>query len=130
MTKFYSRTTKGFYDSNFHKTMPEDAYEIGNELHQSLLQEQAAGKIIVHNGDNPIAIERPIPVISDEKLWEIVREKRNQLLKDSDFSQLLDVQLEMTDEEKTEWSNYRKALRDITKNEKSAGIVFPAKPTL
>ena len=63
-------------------------------------------------------------------MWEKVRGKRDHLLKDSDFSQLPDVQAEMSDEKKTEWNNYRKSLRDITKSEKPFEIVFPAKPTL
>lgn len=130
MTKFYSRTTKGFYDPEFHKTMPEDAYEIGDELHLSLLQDQANGKVIVHNGDNPVAIDRITTAIPNDKIWEMVREKRNQLLKDSDFSQLIDIQESLTDEKKTQWSDYRKSLRDITKSENPADIVFPEKPTL
>lgn len=130
MTKFYSRTTKGFYDSNFHKTMPDDAYEISDELHISLLQEQVKGKVIVHNGDNPIAVDRPTSTITNEKIWEMIREKRDQLLKDSDFSQLLDVQEAMSDEKKVQWSEYRKSLRDITNNENPVAITFPVKPTL
>lgn len=130
MTKFYSRLTKGFYDSAFHKIIPEDAFEITDELHLSLLKEQEKGKIIVHNGDNPIAIDRKPAPLTNEKMWEKVRGKRDHLLKDSDFSQLPDVQAEMSDEKKTEWNNYRKSLRDITKSEKPFEIVFPAKPTL
>lgn len=41
-----------------------------------------------------------------------VRAKRDQLLKDSDWTQVSDVPVD-----KTAWATYRKALRDITKQE-------------
>ena len=130
MTKFYSRTTKGFYESSIHKVMPEDAYEISDEVYHSLLQEQVSGKIIIHNGDNPKAIDRPAINVSAENMWDMIREKRNQLLKDSDFSQLTDVQDLMTDEQKAQWIAYRTALRNITNAVNPGNVKFPEKPKL
>lgn len=46
-----------------------------------------------------------------EEQWKIIREKRNQLLKDSDWTQISDYDLSV--ENKEEWANYRKKLRDL-----------------
>jgi hypothetical protein len=43
-----------------------------------------------------------------------LRYQRNQKLKDSDWTQLPDVQNLMDEETKTKWLTYRQALRDIT----------------
>lgn len=58
----------------------------------------------------------------DIKLWELdknlamneIRVKRNDLLVQTDWTQLLDVDL--SEDKKTAWKLYRQALRDITKN--------------
>lgn len=49
MTKYYSKTTGGFYDSDIHKPemLPEDAKEITIEEYEALLQGQSEGKQIV-----------------------------------------------------------------------------------
>lgn len=49
------------------------------------------------------------PVSYDD--WEEVRDIRDQLLKDSDWTQLPDVSL--SDEDKFKWTEYRKSLRNI-----------------
>jgi hypothetical protein len=57
--------------------------------------------------------------------WQQVREKRNRMLQESDFSQLSDVFIK----NKEEWVTYRQLLRDITKNYKSPeDIVWPKTP--
>ena len=48
----------------------------------------------------------------DEMAASINRAKRNQLLADSDWTQMPDSPL--TDEAKTAWATYRTALRDLT----------------
>jgi hypothetical protein len=56
------------------------------------------------------------------------REKRNQLLKDSDWTQLADASL--TDEKKLEWKQYRQLLRDLpTTQTDPINIVWPTQPT-
>jgi len=49
--------------------------------------------------------------------------KRNQLLLESDFSDLPATQARLSAEQKTAWSNYRQALRDLP-----AGATFPWDP--
>ena len=46
-----------------------------------------------------------------EDQWNRVREQRNQLLKDSDWTQISDYNLEL--ENKEQWATYRQELRDL-----------------
>jgi hypothetical protein len=49
--------------------------------------------------------------------WNVIREIRDQLLKNSDWTQMLDV--EMTEEKKELWKEYRKNLRNVPTNFRS-----------
>lgn len=56
-----------------------------------------------------------------------VKAKRNQLLLESDWTQLVDSPI--SDEEKVLWQEYRQALRDITKQSNYPNYIeWPAKP--
>ena len=56
----YSSSTNGFYDVEVNAFIPEDAVEITNEIWQSLLEAQSAGKVIqADSKGKPIAIDRP-----------------------------------------------------------------------
>jgi hypothetical protein len=52
--------------------------------------------------------------------WQVVRTQRNQMLKDSDWTQLSDSPVD-----KTAWATYRQALRDITTQPDPFNIVWP-----
>ena len=55
-----------------------------------------------------------------------VREKRNQLLKDSDWTQIPDCTVD-----KAAWATYRQALRDLPENTADVfNPVWPTKPTV
>lgn len=57
------------------------------------------------------------------------RTSRNNLLQQSDWTQILDTTL--TDEQKTAWQTYRQALRDITLHENFPDLAendWPTKP--
>jgi len=60
-----------------------------------------------------------------------LRFDRNQLLKESDWTQMPDSPL--TDAQKTEWQTYRQSLRDLTNGlttqEEVEAVVFPEEPT-
>ena len=62
----------------------------------------------------------------DDRLAAENRIKRNQLLADSDWTQMNDSPL--TDEAKTSWATYRQSLRDITADESWPDVTFPATP--
>jgi hypothetical protein len=54
------------------------------------------------------------------------REKRNQLLADSDWTQFNDSPL--TGDVKTSWATYRQTLRDITSTDAWPNVSFPDTP--
>ena len=54
------------------------------------------------------------------------KNRRNQLLTDSDWTSLTDTQL--TDEKKAEATTYRQALRDLPTQEGFPNVEFPTKP--
>ena len=55
--------------------------------------------------------------------WALVRRQRNQLLLDSDWTQLAD-----SPADKTAWAAYRQALRDITQQADPFNLVWPVAP--
>ncbi len=59
-----------------------------------------------------------------EDKWFEIREIRNQLLQECDWTQLGDISTEI----KNLWSNYRQDLRDITNQTNPFNITWPVKP--
>lgn len=59
-----------------------------------------------------------------EAKWVEVRENRNQLLQECDWTQLGDI----PNETKTIWQSYRQELRDVTSQTNPFDIVWPVKP--
>lgn len=67
------------------------------------------------------------PVHDAETIWYNVRRDRDQLLAQSDWTQIPDAPL--TDGQKLKWKAYRQELRDLTKNnEDPANVTWPKKP--
>jgi hypothetical protein len=61
--------------------------------------------------------------------WSNIQEARNYLLKQCDWTQLVDVPL--SDEDKEKWSTYRQALRDITKSFTNPDqVIWPIPPDI
>jgi hypothetical protein len=64
-------------------------------------------------------------------IWPGVRALRDNLLSESDWTQLSDSPL--TDSKKTEWATYRQTLRDIPSSQSSvtdkSNITWPTEPT-
>lgn len=69
MSKFFSKSTLGFYDMAVHGTnMPGDVVEITDEHHLSLLAGQSTEKMIGADANGqPILVDRPFPVITDRR---------------------------------------------------------------
>ena len=107
MGYYYSAANQGFYHDSVHTSLPADARAISDELHKSLLADQAAGKIIIMN-DASIFSE---PFVNKELTMENVRLERNALLAQTDWTQFPDIQ--HNEELKNAWRSYRQALRDI-----------------
>ena len=62
----------------------------------------------------------------NESQWANIRSARNNMLKDSDWTALVDVSL--STEKKSEWAIYRQALRDITTQQNPFDITWPTVP--
>ena len=74
-------------------------------------------------------LEQPELVLSDDEKWEQVRQKRNNLLTQSDWTVLIDSPL--TDEKKQEYITYRQDLRDLpSKYNDPDDVIFPNPPEL
>jgi hypothetical protein len=58
--------------------------------------------------------------------WEEIRKKRNQLLADCDWTQLIDAQVD----NKIQWQSYRQSLRDLTKAQNPEDVIWPVKPNV
>jgi len=81
------------------------------------------------NGTTPIStadIEAQYPTVELEIALEVIREKRNRLIKETDYLALSDQTLS------AEMSTYRQALRDITNGittvEQANNVTWPTKP--
>ena len=59
--------------------------------------------------------------------WQRVRATRNKLLIDSDWTALLDTPF--SEEKRTQWQEYRQALRDVPTQNSPYNITWPTKPT-
>jgi len=63
--------------------------------------------------------------------WIAVRIERNNLLSESDWTQMSDSPL--SDSKKTEWATYRQSLRDLPTTNSSASsyddVIFPSEPS-
>lgn len=111
MAKFYSPSTLGFYDDRIHGSgIPADALPVTEEQHCLLLEAQAEGRVIAVIGGEIVAQPRLPP--DQGQLLSALRRKRDLLLRGSDFTQIPDAPLSLT--ERHAWATYRQALRDLT----------------
>ena len=132
-SKFYSKSTGGFYSTDIHDEetgIPADVVEISNERWQELLQEQSSGKQIVAavNGQ-PIAIDRPVTA-------ESVLLSRDQALRESDWLVARhrdEVECEpnattLTSDQYAALQSWRRALRNISSHPDFPNVTLPACP--
>lgn len=61
-----------------------------------------------------------------EGMWRAIRDRRNELLSETDWTQLPDSPL--TNQKQTEWQVYRQQLRDITTQISPFSIDWPTPP--
>ena len=123
MSHFYSPETKGFYHSEIHADMPEDVFEVSDELYSDLIVGQSQGTIIVYQNRQLKLVNFVPPPIT----WEGVRNLRNRRLSACDWTQLSDAQL--SSEDRIRWAAYRQELRDITiAFDSPSDVVWPLSP--
>lgn len=82
MTKFASKSAKGFYTPEIHgENMPTDVVEISDELYSELIDGQSQGKVIDWDSEDFPVLSDPEPP-SIEKIAEEVRLKRERLFRE------------------------------------------------
>ena len=78
--------------------------------------------------NNELEILSQEPVYSTEMLWIMLRSRRDNLLTNSDWTQLSDVTLDNS--KKAEWVTYRQTLRDLPSNTSDPeNPTWPTQPT-
>lgn len=127
MTKYihYNADTRrfiGFFDSDITPSVPEPNVKISDKQHELFYNAIIANKSITV-GSITILPYEPIVIKLD---WEDIRRKRDDLLAQSDWTQLSDVPNDL----KLKYAEYRQALRDVPSSYKSPGdVIWPAKPS-
>jgi hypothetical protein len=122
MAHYYSDTLKGFVNDELMPNLPEDAIAVTDEQWLAFMEGIAEGQTMTIKNGKPALVARVIKAD-----WASVRRKRTALLTACDWTQLADCQL--SDQEKTAWTAYRQALRDIPEDFGDPNNVsWPAKP--
>ena len=84
-----------------------------------------------HYQSNEYKIVDGSELVRTDNVLQILRDARDSLLKDSDWTQTADSPL--SDSKKAEWVTYRQALRDLPANNSSAtsfdDVTFPTEPS-
>lgn len=124
MTIYFSASQKGFYSSEVSEpnSIPDDVIEISESQHQEMLFKlnHELMDIVVTDSGDIVYTGRPNEPVSFQR----IRNKRNKLLAQSDFTQIPDWP-----GNKTAWAVYRQALRDIPQTYTSAdNVVWPNPP--
>ena len=107
--------------------------------HGSATTLTSLNQILLNDGDGIIEgfydrathkIENGAPVEYTPDMFPIIRNKRDGLLLESDWTQVNDSPL--TDTKKAEWATYRQALRDLpsqyTDDDSFEDVLFPTQP--
>lgn len=121
MPLFYSPTTKGFYDTDEfqYRNLPDVLIQVTKEQRNQLIQEVNSNNKVIVVTDGAIGLEER------QITWDNVRGKRDNLLVESDYTQLPDF----PETKKAAWATYRQALRDIpTEFGSPSAVVWPSKP--
>lgn len=123
MSFYFSSEKTAFYSITNTTTTPTGLVKITDEIYYGLLNGQSNGKKITSDSNGyPILVDQDLP--TDEHQWNDIKQKRNALLMETDWTQLPDVSANIAEKYKL----YRQALRDITTQADPFNIVWPIKP--
>jgi hypothetical protein len=122
MPIFYSPSKKGFYDSRIeYNSYPSDIIDVTDRYSDILTSINTKGMEIKIEFGEVVLVEK----LKQEITWDQIKKERNDLLLESDWTQLPDVNLS----NKEEWKTYRQKLREITTVfSNTSEVVFPQKP--
>lgn len=125
MSKYISKTTKGFYDSEDSENLPKDAVEISDEVYEQL---KAADARLISFDEKGFPSLQESYVIDPELLKITEKEWRNsELLKaDIEINKIEDGDTKAVGEI-SQWREYRKKLRDWPEAKKFPDIKYRPK---
>jgi len=113
----------GFYADEIHgKNIPTPNIAITEKEWQDALSNQHTRKVSM---ENLKIVETMLPTPTRAECLTGIRYRRNQLLTQTDWTQLADSA--MSDDQKTAWRNYRQALRDFPATCNPYNPVWPEK---
>jgi hypothetical protein len=71
--KYYSKSSKGFFDTEIHKVIPDDGISLTDEEYINILEEQSTGRVItVKNGK--VITEEYVP--TEEEIANVYKNRR------------------------------------------------------
>jgi hypothetical protein len=94
-------------------------------------QNKVHKNLIIHHADKSkptkASLEKKLVQAQADWDWRMVREKRNAMLRDSDYIMMADYPLE----DKSDWENYRQELRNIpqTFSDDVNKVEYPSEPS-
>ena len=106
-----------FRDSGYDNDETKDVIEVTPTL---------SGSVYIQTYEITDADSETIAKRSEIK-WQEIREQRNQLLSECDWTQFQDSPI--TGSQLTDWQNYRQSLRDVTSQSNPYNILWPTKPS-
>jgi len=112
---------RGFFTKEVHGDNIDEPYI---ELTEQEWKEALTGNYKVVNGQHTYIA--PPDNLEELKAYSILRNERNGLLSQSDWTQLADAPL--TTEAKQAWADYRQQLRDLPETVDINNIVYPEPP--
>ena len=113
----------GWYDDQIHKVIPTPNIQISDSDYTSHYSTMISGKILSVIDDQVVFSDPPLHIPT----WDEIRNERNILLSQSDYTQLADAAL--TSDQQIAWKAYREALRKLPETFSSPDkIVWPTKP--
>lgn len=127
MSYSYSPSKKGFYTSEIkYNDLPSDLINLTDTQYYQLLSDanNLQKEIIVINGIISTKT-RSVPILTLDE----IRQQRNSLLADSDYTDTLSAKTRLGDMVYNKWQVYRQKLRDMPQNYTgSNSVVWPIAP--
>ena len=108
-------------------TSVPDIYSVVEITDEQALQlESSSSPLFLING-NLVSLRGKLWAENPEPMKEVIRRKRNNLLANSDWTQLSDYPLD--EDTRSAWATYRQNLRDLTDNiDENGEVDYPVAP--
>ena len=108
-------------------TSVPDIYSVVEITYEQALQlESSSSPLFLING-NLVSLRGKLWAENPEPMKEVIRRKRNNLLANSDWTQLSDSPLD--EDTRSAWATYRQNLRDLTDNiDENGEVDYPVAP--